>query len=399
MLALDPLLTGHIGLAAVLIVILKVVVLFVFLLIATMFMVWFERKIIGDMQNRIGPDRAGPFGILQTLADGTKLLLKEDLIPSRSDRIVFRLAPFLSLLPAFLTFAVIPMAGDFTHGRGGVLSMFGHKTLFQVVDPQIGFLLALAMSSIAVYGIMLAGWSSGSKYPLLGSVRATAQMVSYEAALGLSVATVFLVSGGINTNAIVASQATWKWSLWVTGIVPFVIFLIAGTAEANRPPFDLVEAEQELVGGFNTEYSSFRFALFYLAEFMNAITLAAITVTLFLGGPNGPMFGPQWLRGWILPLVWFFAKLLFLLYCFVWVRATLPRFRYDQLMDLGWKVLIPLGLGWLLLLALVRVGNDLGWHSYVTLPVGVAVLVVCYGVLVAAIRVARHNRELTEAFD
>ena len=255
---------------------LKTVITFVFLLVATMLMIWFERKIIGDMQNRLGPTRAGPWGILQSLADGIKVFFKEDLLPDRADRSVFRLAPYLSLVPAFITFAVIPIGGDFSDGNDGVISMFGHKTLFQLADPPIGFLLVLAMSSIAVYGVMLAGWSSGSKYPLLGSVRASAQMVSYEAALGLATAAVFLVSGALNTNAIVAAQNPWKWNLWVTGGVPFVLFLIAGTAEANRPPFDLVEAEQEIVAGYHTEYSSIRFALFYLAEFMNAITLAAI---------------------------------------------------------------------------------------------------------------------------
>ena len=395
MFAADPLLAGKIGFAVVAIVLLKVVITFVFLLVATMLMIWFERKIIGDMQNRLGPTRCGPWGILQSLADGIKVFFKEDLTPDRADRVVFKLAPFLSLVPAFITFSVIPIGGDFSHDRGGVISMFGHKTLFQLADPPIGFLIVLAMSSIAVYGVMLAGWSSGSKYPLLGSVRASAQMVSYEAALGLSTAAVFLVTGALNTNAIVAAQHTWKWNLWVTGGVPFVLFLIAGTAEANRPPFDLVEAEQEIVAGYHTEYSSIRFALFYLAEFMNAITLAAILTTLFLGGPNGPLF----LGRFVSPLFWFFLKLIAVLFCFVWVRASLPRFRYDQLMDLGWKVMIPVGLGWLLVLIAFRVGNELGWHWYAVFPACVAAVIVSYGLLLAAIRVASKNEELQGTFD
>jgi len=271
--------------------------------------------------------------------------------------------------------------------------MFGHRTFLQLADPPIGILLVLAMSSIAVYGVMLAGWSSGSKYPLLGSVRASAQMVSYEAALGLSVVAVVLISGTLSTNGIVASQSTWHWNLWATGLVPFVIFLIAGTAEVNRPPFDLVEAEQELVGGFHTEYSGIRFAMFYLAEFMNAVTFAAVIVTLFLGGPNGPrIIGP----GWIWGIVWFFAKLFVLLFTFVWIRATLPRFRYDQLMNLGWKTLIPLSLGWLLMLIAVQVGHDEGWNIPAVIAASFAVLLASYGLLVLAFRASQRNRDAGE---
>ena len=287
MLAADPLLSGDIDGAVLVIVLVKALITLGVALIATMLMIWFERKIISDLQNRIGPNRAGPFGILQTLADGLKVLLKEDLIPDRSERLVFRLAPILTMVPAFITLGLIPLGGDFNDGNGGVVEIFGHKTLLQLANPGAGVLVILAMSSIAVYGVMLAGWSSGSKYPLLGSVRASAQMVSYEAALGLSVLAVVLVSGTLTTNGIVASQNPLGWNLWVTGLVPFCIFCLAATAELNRPPFDLVEAEQELVGSFQTEYSGFRFAIFYLAEFLNAITMAAIIVTLFLGGPAG----------------------------------------------------------------------------------------------------------------
>jgi NADH-quinone oxidoreductase subunit H len=388
-LAADPLLSGDIGLAVVLIVIVKTVIVFAFLLVATMLMIWFERKIIGDMQNRIGPNRAGPFGLLQSLADGVKAFFKEDLIPERSDRIVFKLAPYLSLLPALITFSVIPIGGTFSDDEHGVVTMFGHKTYLQLADPPIGILLVLAMSSIAVYGIMLAGWSSGSKYPLLGAVRASAQMVSYEAALGLSVVAVVLVSGTLTTNGIVAAQSGYDWNLWATAFVPFLIFLVAGTAEVNRPPFDLVEAEQELVGGFNTEYSGIRFAIFYLAEFMNAITFAAVITTLFLGGPAGPqLFGPDIMWG----PIWFFAKVLVLLFCFVWVRATLPRLRYDQLMDLGWKALIPVALGWLLLVAALRVGDVEDWNPAIVVVVAFGVFAVAYGLLTLAFRASSSRR-------
>jgi NADH-quinone oxidoreductase subunit H len=390
MLAADPLTAGGIGLAVVLIVLFKTVLTFFALLIATMLMIWFERKIVSDLQNRIGPTRAGPRGILQSLADGVKVFFKEDLIPDRADRFVFKLAPFLSLVPALVVFSVIPIGGQFDAEHGGTVSMFGHKTLWQLADPSVGILLVLAMSSIAVYGVMLAGWSSGSKYPLLGSVRASAQMVSYEAALGLSVVAVVLASGTISTNGIVLAQHGWNWNVWATGIVPFVVFLLAGTAEMHRPPFDLVEAEQELVAGYQTEYSGIRFAIFYLAEFMNVITMSAIIITLFFGGPNGPLlFGP----GWIWGPIWFFAKLLVFLFVFVWMRASLPRFRYDQLMDLGWKLLIPLSLGWLLLLAAIRVGNDANWNPGLVVAVCVAVFLVAYGLLLLAMRVAQQNRE------
>ncbi len=366
MFAADPMLSGRVGLAVFLIVCLKVLVSFAFLMVATMFMVWFERKVIAGMQNRVGPNKAGPFGLLQTLADGIKLFFKEDLIPEQADSFVFKLAPFLSLVPAFLVFTAIPVGGDFSNtAHPGQISMFGHWTTLQLADPPIGILLVLALSSIAVYGIMLAGWASGSKYPLLGSVRASAQMVSYEAALGLSVLAVVLVTGALQTSGIVKAQDTiLRWNLIATAFVPFIVFVIAATAELNRPPFDLVEAEQELVGGFNTEYSSIRFALFFLAEFMNTITMSAIIVTLFLGGPQPPFAflrnipGPQWLYG----VVWFFAKLFLFLFMYVWFRATLPRVRYDQLMDLGWKLLIPVALAWLLLLASLQLAQSKGWN-------------------------------------
>ena len=392
----DPLLSGNVDLTVVLIVLMKVGIAFVFLLVAVMLMIWFERKLISDMQNRIGPSVAGPWGILQTLADGIKLFFKEDLIPERSDRFVFKLAPYLSLIPAFLVFAIVPIGGDFRNDNGGVVTWFGRETLVQVADPPIGVLFFLAMSSIAVYGVMLAGWSSGSKYPLLGAVRSSAQMISYEAALGLAIATVFLMSGTLSTNGIVSGQSTWNWNLVTTGVVPFIIFVIAGTAELNRPPFDLVEAEQELVGGFHTEYSALRFALFFLAEFMNVITMSAIAVTLFLGGPNGPILIEA--IPWIWPPIWFFLKVGVFLFVFVWLRATLPRLRYDQLMDLGWKVLIPASLGWFLLIAALNIANDQGWQSWIVILVGLTAISVGALALMAAIRKAKMQRA-SQAFE
>ena len=399
-LAADPMLVGDIGLVEVLLVLAKAVVAFAALLVAVMLMIWFERKLLGGMHQRFGPTIAGPWGILQTLADGTKLFFKEDLVPDRSDRFVFKLAPYLSLVPAFLAFAIIPLGGDF-NDRAGEVEWWGRTTYLQVADPPVGILLFLAMSSLAVYGVMLAGWSSGSKYPLLGSVRASAQMVSYEAALGLAVASIVLVNESLSTHYMVMVQAGEgflglipRWNLIVTGLVPFIVFLIAGTAELNRPPFDLVEAEQELVGGFHTEYSSIRFALFFLAEFMNTITMSAIIVTLFFGGPAGPVLvgevagvGVAWAWG----LVWFLVKLFVFLFVFVWMRATLPRLRYDQLMDLGWKALIPVALGWFLFLAALDVGRDRGWNLTAVTAVSLAVFAAGGSLLVRAVRNGRAD--------
>lgn len=400
MFALDPLL-DDLDFTAILVVLIKVVVVFVVGLVGTMLMVWFERKVIAFMQNRIGPDKAGPKGLLQTLADGIKLFFKEDLIPNKSDRFVFKLAPYLAFVPAFLVWAVIPLGGDFSNGKDGTVSILGKTTKLQLVDPPVGVLLLLALSGIAVYGIMLAGWSSGSKYPLLGSVRASAQMVSYEAALGLSLATVILISGTLSTNGIVTAQnSITRWHVIATGVLPFIIFMLAATAELNRPPFDLVEAEQELVGGFNTEYSSIRFALFFLAEFMNTITMSAVIVTLFFGGPQPiKILGNSDILSILGPLsgtVWLLLKVLVFLYVYVWFRATLPRLRYDQLMNLGWKILIPLSLGWFMLIAIFRVGSDKGWsrpERILAGAVGLVIMLGCAGLLRRASRVAARNRE------
>jgi len=381
--ATDPLLSGKIDLTVVLIVIGKTLVVFGLLMVAVMFYVWFMRKVIADMQNRIGPSTAGPFGILQTAADGLKLFFKEQSVPSSADRRIFFLAPYLAILPAFLAFSIIPL--------GGVVSIAGHKTFVQLADLPIGVLFLLAMSGIGLYGVMLAGWSSGSKYPLLGAVRASAQLLSYEAAFGLAIVGVLIHSGTLSTRGIVAQQA-WRnvgsifreW-YWLPAIIAFLIFLVAALAETNHPPFDLVEAEQELVGGFHTEYTGMRFAMFFLAEFMNVITMSAIAVTLFLGGPSGPSIGAlastHWVNVWVMPIFWFMFKLLLLLYGTVWIRATLPRLRYDQLMNLGWKFLIEVSFLWVMWSALVRVGRDEGWNTFATgLGAGVGAVAV-YGLL------------------
>jgi NADH-quinone oxidoreductase subunit H len=366
------------------IVLIKVLVAFVVLLLCTALMIWYERKFIADLQNRVGPDRAGGrWGLLQTLADGTKLFFKEALWPARAEKTVFRIAPYLAALPAFLTICIIPLGGEVT--------IWGERTLLQVAEPPIGVLFALMLSGIGVYGVMLAGWSSGSKYPLIGSVRASAQMVSYEAALGLSLAAVVLKTGSLSTQAIVAGQAGFRWNLWDLIFIPAIVFAIAATAELNRPPFDLVEAESELVGGFHTEYSSARFAMFYLAEFMNTITMSALITTLFLGGPNIP---------WNVPVlgsssvVWLVLKIFLLLSVYVLLRATLPRYRYDQLMDLGWKRLIPASLLWLLLLAALRLERDGDFASRLrNLGIAGAGVLVAAGLLWAAVRVGRQVAE------
>jgi NADH-quinone oxidoreductase subunit H len=372
----DPLLQDGLDLTVVLIMLGKVLVVFVLMLLSVLMMIWFERKVIAGMQSRIGPNRAGPFGTLQTLADGIKLFFKEDLLPEKADRRVFKLAPYLALVPAFAAFAVIPF--------GGTVRIAGHDTYLQLADPPAGVLVLLAMSSIAVYGVMLAGWSSGSKYPLLGSVRATAQMISYETAISLAVVTTVLAASSLSTRDIYVDQAVWNWNLWALGLVPFVIYLIAATAEVNRAPFDLVEAEQELVGGFHTEYSSIRFALFFLAEFMNTITVSAVAVTLFLGGPNGPEIS---FLPWVWPIVWFLLKLVAFLFAYVWLHATLPRLRYDQLMDLGWKRLIPLALFWLMLVAAMRIGSDENWNQAYVFGIAVASGLLVWGVLAVALKV------------
>ena len=346
----DPLFDNGLNLAVWLILLLKVVVTFVIVLVSVLFMVMYERKAVALLGVRYGPNRAGPNGWLQSLADGTKLLFKEAFTPRTADRVVYRIAPYLMLVPAMIAFAIVPV--------GGAVTIAHHRTELQLVDPSWGILFLLMTSGVAVYGVMLAGWSSGSKYPLLGSVRASAQLVSYEAVLGLTTTTVVLVTHSLQTSAIVASQHggfLYDWNVIRTALIPFGLFAIAITAEMTRPPFDLVEAEEELSGGYNLEYSSIDFAWFYLAEYAALVTNSAIVVTLWFGGPDGPRIASHSIGPF-----WFTLKLLIVLYMYVWVRATLPRLRYDQLMDLGWKRLIPFSLALLMIVAGFQINTGHG---------------------------------------
>ncbi len=329
-------------------ILLKAVAVFAFLLLITLFAIVFERKVVARMQQRVGPNRHGPKGWLQSLADGVKLMLKEDIIPVLADRPVFILAPIVSAIPAFLAFAVIPF--------GPEVSIFGEHTTLQLADLPVAVLFVLAASSLGVYGLILSGWASGSTYPLLGSLRSAAQIISYEVAMGLSFVAVFLNSGTLSTSGIVESQSHW----WNIVLVPsFIIYCIAMVGETNRTPFDLPEAEGELVGGFHTEYSSIKFAFFFLAEYINTVTVSAVATTLFLGGWRPPPipFLSHFDTGWF-PVIWFVLKLLAFLFVFIWLRGTLPRLRYDQFMAFGWKVLIPVGLVWLLAVATFKVYRE-----------------------------------------
>jgi NADH-quinone oxidoreductase subunit H len=348
-------------------VLLKVAAVFIFLLLTTMFMIWAERRAIGRMQNRPGPNRAGPFGLLQPIADALKLPLKEDIIPTTADKLIFVVAPILSAAVAFIGFSIIPV--------GGNVSIFHHYTPLQLADLPVAVLLVLAMSSIGVYGIVLAGWSSGSPYSLLGSLRSAAQVISYEIAMGLAFVAVFLYAGSLSTTAIVTAQI----HVWYCGplIVSFVIYLFTMVGETNRLPFDLPEGEGELVAGYHTEYSSMKFAMFYLAEYINMTTVAALATTLFLGGWRAPWPISLWSSanvGWW-PVLWFLIKVFILLFCYIWLRGTLPRVRYDQLMAIGWKILIPISIVWILLTATVRAWRQ-NTHDTIPYVVGGVVLVI-----------------------
>jgi len=322
----------------------KVLAIFVFLVLMTLLTIVFERKVVGWMQVRPGPNRNGPWGMLQSLADGLKLAFKEDIMPKAADKVVFFLAPVISCVPALLAFAVIPI--------GPEVSIFGHQTALQLTDFPVSVLYVLACSSLGVYGIVLGGWASGSTYPLLGALRSAAQMISYEVAMGLSIVAVFLAAGTLSTGEIVAKQE----SFWYCVVLApsFIIYAISAVGETNRAPFDLPEAESELVGGFHTEYSSLKFALFFLAEYVNMVTVSALATTLFLGGWRAPFgLGTIWPganEGW-LPVLWFIGKVAAALFVFIWLRGTLPRLRYDQFMQFGWKVLVPLSLLWILVVA------------------------------------------------
>ena len=328
----------------------KAVGVFVFLLLMTLFAIWFERKVVGRMQHRPGPNWNGPFGLLQSIADAVKLMFKEGTIPTRADKVVFVLAPLMICIPAFLTFSVIPM--------GAQVSMFGHQTAIQLTDLPDGALAVLAFAAIGVYGIALGGWASGSTYPLLGGLRSAAQLISYEIAMGLSFVAVFLYAGTLSTSGIVTAQ-TSGWYFWLLPI-SFLVYIVSMVGETNRAPFDMAEAEGELVGGFNTEYTSMRFGLFFLAEYINMVNVSAILTTLFLGGWRAPWPLSLWEgsnAGWW-TFLWFLVKVLLVMFFFVWIRGTLPRVRYDQFMALGWKVLVPISLTWIMLVGTARVLNN-----------------------------------------
>ena len=325
----------------------KAVAVFGFLVLTVLFAIVIERKVLGRMQMRPGPNRVGPKGWLQSLADGVKLAFKEDITPVNVDKAIYTLAPIISVVPAITAFAVIPF--------GPEVSVFGHHTALQTADLPVAVLFILAMSSIGVYGIILAGWSSGSTYPLLGGIRSTAQVISYEVAMGLAFASVFLYAGTMSTSGIVAAQdRVWFAFLLLPTVL---VYLTAMVGETNRAPFDLPEAEGELVGGFHTEYSSLKFALFFLAEYINMTTVSALAVTLFFGGWHAPwpvnMIWAGANSAWW-PVLWFTLKLWGFIFIYIWLRATLPRLRYDQFMALGWKVLIPVALVWVLVVAAIR---------------------------------------------
>jgi NADH-quinone oxidoreductase subunit H len=358
-------------------IIIKTVVIFGFLMVTTLLMIWAERRVVGRMQQRLGPNRVGPFGLVQGLADGIKLALKEDILPAVVDKPLYFLAPVASAIPAFLSFAVIPV--------GPVVSIAGHKTPLQITDLPVAVLFILAMASVGVYGIVLAGWSSSSPYPLLGGLRSAAQVISYEVAMGLALAAVFLYSGSLSTSEIVSSQAKLWYCLPL--IPSFLMYLVSMVGETNRAPFDLPEAEGELVGGFHTEYASLKFAMFFLAEYVNMTTVSAVATTLFLGGWRAPW--PLSLvdhgvlnTGWW-PVLWFLGKLSILLFTFIWLRGTLPRLRYDQFMKLGWKVLIPASLVWIMIVAAFRQLTNEGHTriqtlAYVGIPLAAVVLLASF---------------------
>src|SRR4051794_32777241 len=352
-------------------VLIKALLIFVILVVLTLFNIWFERRVVARMQHRIGPNVNGPFGLLQSLADGVKLALKEDIVPKAADKVVFILAPVIATVPAFVAFSVIPFGPEVK------LPWSDRHTPLQLTDMPMAVLFVLAISSIGIYGIVLGGWSSGSTYSLLGALRSSAQMISYEVAMGLALVAVFLYAGSMSTSQIVAAQDRWWFGLIL--LPSFVIYTIAMVGETNRAPFDLPEAEGELVGGFHTEYSSLKFALFFLAEYINMATVSALATTLFLGGWHVPFWIDHVWAGansgyW--PFLWFMGKVLFFIFIFIWLRGTLPRMRYDQFMAFGWKRLIPFALLWIVAVAAIRTvslenGID---RKYLLIGLGIAVV-------------------------
>jgi NADH-quinone oxidoreductase subunit H len=336
----------------------QTVVVFAYFLLITAILIWAERRVVARMQSRLGPNRVGPGGALQTLVDGVKMFFKEDITPGMVNNPIYTVAPLIGVVAGFLSIAVIPIGGEVT--------LFGETFTLVVADLYVGVLWILAMSSLHVYSVFLAGWASTSPYPLMGGVRASAQMISYEIAQGLAVASVFVYAGTLRVSDIVADQASSSLIAGMPGwyAIPlfpaFLVFVVGMVAEAGRPPFDLAEAEGELVGGFHTEYSGLRFGMFMLAEFMSVVTMSAIVVTLFLGGPNGPTFGLPDAIAWVMPILWFFLKMVGFIFFFILLRGALPRYRYDRLMNLGWKVLIPVGLVWVVVTAAFVLLNEQG---------------------------------------
>jgi NADH-quinone oxidoreductase subunit H len=355
---------------------LKAVLIFVVLVLLTLFNIWWERRVVARMQHRIGPNVHGPFGLLQSLADGVKLALKEDITPKAADKVVFVLAPVIAVVPAFVAFSVIPFGPVVT------IPFTDTQTPLQLTDMPVAVLFVLAIASIGIYGIVLGGWSSGSTYSLLGGLRSSAQMISYEVAMGLALVAVFLYAGSMSTSQIVAAQD----DLWFGLILlpSFAIYTISMVGETNRAPFDLPEAEGELVGGFHTEYSSLKFALFFLAEYINMATVAALATTLFLGGWHAPFWIDTFWAGaneGYVPLIWFFGKILFFIFIFIWLRGSLPRLRYDQFMAFGWKRLIPISLVWIVAVGTIRSISLEGSIDRSYLLIGIGVLAVLFLVM------------------
>jgi NADH-quinone oxidoreductase subunit H len=389
------------------VVVVKALFIFVYLVLTTLIMIWAERRVVARMQSRPGPNRTGPFGLLQSLADGVKLALKEDIVPTAADKVVFVTAPIISCTTAFLAFAVVPF------GPEAEIPFTDIRTPLQLTDLPVAVLFVLAVASVGVYGLVLSGWSSGSTYPLLGGLRSSAQVISYEIAMGLALVSVFLYAGAMSTSAIVEAQASGATltlggitvdlpSWYAIALFPsFALYCLAMVGETNRAPFDLPEAEGELVGGFHTEYSSLKFALFFLAEYVNMVTVSAIATTLFLGGWRAPwplsaindgMFNEGW---W--PVLWFTIKVWGFLFGFIWLRGSLPRLRYDQFMKLGWKVLIPFALGWIVVVSLIRtLQNDTDVTQTQRLVLVGAILVGVLGVY-AVYEVLASRREAARA--
>jgi NADH-quinone oxidoreductase subunit H len=376
------------------VVILKAVLIFVILVVLTLFNIWFERRVVARMQHRIGPNVHGPFGLLQSLADGVKLALKEDIIPTAADKVIFLVAPVLSTVPAFLAFAVIPFGPEVR------IPFTDTYTELQLTDMPVAVLFILAISSIGIYGIVLGGWSSGSTYSLLGGLRSSAQMISYEVAMGLALVAVFLYAGSMSTSEIVDAQERVWYALIL--VPSFVIYVIAMIGETNRAPFDLAEAEGELVGGFHTEYSSLKFALFFLAEYVNMVTVSALATTLFLGGWRAPwplsavndgMFNENY---W--PFLWFIAKVMIFIFIFIWLRGSLPRLRYDQFMAFGWKRLIPISLVWIVAVAGIKTISNEGGINRRYL-IGAVVVLVLAAIAIGFLGEKEHDTEDAETGD